>query len=326
MKFKYWCLLFLVGSFLISSCSSESQKAFEFTKKNREYPDFNADSAYQFVEQQVEMGPRNPGSEGHKQALRYLTAKLKGYAGAKNVYVQHFTHPGYNDTTLHLANIIAAFNPQAEDRIMLCAHWDTRPRADQNSAHPNQPILGADDGGSGVAVLVELARLFQKQAPPIGVDIILFDGEDYGKESDLSKFFLGSRYWAKNQPVKAYHPRFGLLLDMVGGVDAQFPKEGNSYNYAPGLVDGIWKVAGQMGYDSLFVDKEGGLISDDHIPIINNLQIPVIDIINYSADAQSNGQVFPPYWHTTNDNMDIISKQTLKDVGHVMSELIYNRL
>lgn len=326
MEFKYWGFLLLAGSFLLSSCNSGSHDAYNFNPKNREYPEFNADSAYQFIKQQVEMGPRNPGSAGHREALDYLATKLKAYAGAKNVYVQHFTHTGYNDTTLHLANIIAAFNPQAADRIMLCAHWDTRPRADQDSSHPNQSILGADDGGSGVAVLLELARLFREQPPPIGVDIILFDGEDYGKENDLDQFFLGSRYWAKHPPVKNYHPRFGILLDMVGGVDAQFPKEGNSYNYAPGLVNGIWDVAAQMGYGSLFVNKKGRLISDDHIPIINHLQIPVVDIINYSADPKNKNSVFPPYWHTTNDNMSIISKRTLKDVGSVMAELIYNRL
>jgi hypothetical protein len=310
----------------ITACSSnKSEKSFQFTKKNRTVPQFNVDSTYHQIVCQVQMGPRNPGSEGHTKALSYLTKKLKSYAGAKYVYVQRFTHKGYNRKKLKLANIIAAFNPQDSDRIMLCAHWDTRPRADEGSKNQNKPILGADDGASGVAVLLELARLFHNHPPQIGVDIVLFDGEDYGKVQDIDKFFLGSKYWAEHPPVKNYHPRFGVLLDMVGGVHAQFPKEGNSMNNAPSLVDAVWKVARQMGYDSLFVDKKGERISDDHVPLMHIRKIPMVDIIHYNPGMNGN-DVFPFYWHTHQDDLKIISKKTLGGVGNVLTEMIYNRL
>jgi hypothetical protein len=324
---KYLFIIIALLLVAVTACDTgkPGMKSFHFSKKNREVPNFNADSTYQEIVRQVQMGSRNPGSQGHKQALAYLANKLKSYAGARDVYVQKFSHKGYNGRSLHFANIIAAFNPRDSDRIMLCAHWDTRPRADEDSVNTNQPILGADDGASGVAVLLELARLFHQKTPPIGVDIILFDGEDYGKEQDINNYFLGSKYWAKHPPVKNYHPRFGLLLDMVGGIHARFPKEGYSMNKVPSLVNAIWKVARQMGYDSLFVDKKGEFISDDHVPIIHIRKIPVIDIINYSPGKSGNA-AFPPYWHTHRDNLKIISKKTLEGVGKILTEIIYNRL
>jgi hypothetical protein len=310
----------------ITACRpNKSEKPFQFKKKNRSVPHFNVDSTYHQIVRQVQMGPRNPGSEGHKKALAYLTKKLKSYAGAKYVYVQRFKPEGYNGKKLKLANIIAAFNPQSSDRIMLCAHWDTRPRADEDSKNSTKPILGADDGASGVAVLLELARLFHHQAPHIGVDIVLFDGEDYGKVQDIDKFFLGSKYWAEHPPVKDYHPRFGVLLDMVGGIHAQFPKEGNSMNNASSLVNAVWKVAREMGYDSLFVDEKGERISDDHVPIMRIKKIPMVDIIHYNPGLNGNN-VFPFYWHTHQDDLKIISKKTLQGVGNVLTEMIYDRL
>jgi len=234
--------LFVLVALLLLSCSTSNQKErLQFSEKGRSVPEFNADSALGFIDDQLAFGPRYPGSTGHEQAKAYLREKLENLAGEQNVFTQHFTHIGYEKDTLQLGNIIAAFNTRAADRIMLCAHWDTRPRADKDPEHPEQPILGADDGASGVAVLLELARLFKSNNPPIGVDIILFDGEDYGKEGDNRQYFLGSRYWARNQPVKNYRPRFGILLDMVGGEGAKFPKEAYSYRVAPALVDEIWE-------------------------------------------------------------------------------------
>lgn len=314
--------LFLIA-FITISCGQEKSRL-NFEKQGRNVPAFNADSAYHFVEQQVSFGPRNPGSEGHRQTKAYLIKKLRSYAGSQSVYPQEFTAEGYDGDTLALTNIIAAFNTQSSDRIMLCAHWDTRPRADKASENTDKPILGADDGASGVAVLLELARLFEKHPPPIGVDIVLFDGEDYGKEGDLSKYFLGSRHWSNNPPVKGYSPRFGILLDMVGGQNAQFPKEGNSMLYAPTLVNELWTIADAQGYDNLFLDKEGRAISDDHVVINKVLGIPTIDIIRHNLNK--NGSHFAPYWHTHRDNMSIISKETLGGVGNVLTELIYNRV
>lgn len=316
-------LLTLVG--LIGCGEPEHEERLNFEKQGREVPAFNADSAYQYVQQQVDLGPRHPGSEGHRLAKAYLIGKLAEAAGERSVFAQHFTHQGYEGDTLKLSNIIAAFNPTASDRIMLCAHWDTRPRADEDSVDQDKPILGADDGGSGVAVLLELARLFKNNPPPIGVDIILFDGEDYGKQGQMDRYFLGSRYWANNPPVKGYSPRFGILLDMVGGENAQFPKEKNSLRFAPALVNEIWQIADGKGYSNTFVNREGVGISDDHVVINRILRIPTIDIIRHRANEDGTAQ-FAPYWHTHDDNMDVIRRETLESVGEVLAELVYNRI
>lgn len=309
---------------LLISCTEERTDRLNFEEKGRDVPVFNADSAYLFLERQVLMGPRNPNSEGHQKTREYLLTKLRQYAGTRSVFAQNFTHVGYEADTLRLTNIIAAFNPKSSDRIMLCAHWDTRPRAEKDTQNPDQPILGADDGGSGVAVLLELARLMSRQSPEIGIDIILFDGEDYGKSGSLEQYFLGSRYWANNPPVPGYKPRFGILLDMVAGVDARFPKERHSVQYAPALVNEIWSIAEEKDYEDIFVDRQGAFISDDHVVINRILNIPTIDIIRHEPGTEE--VVFAPYWHTQNDDLDIISKETLEAVGKVMAELIYNRI
>jgi hypothetical protein len=313
----------IISVILFVSCS-EDESRLNFEEQGREVPAFNADSAYQFVEKQVSFGPRNPGSEGHQQAREYFLTKLRSYAGVRSVYPQEFTAAGYDGDSLSLSNIIAAFNTQSSDRILLCAHWDTRPRADKDTANTDQPILGADDGGSGVGVLLELARIFRDNPPPIGVDIILFDGEDYGLEGENSKYFLGSRYWSNNPPVAGYSPRFGILLDMVGGRNALFPKEQNSMRFAPALVNELWSIAREKGYGDQFLNSEGNAISDDHVVINRILGIPTIDIIRH--DPGANGLGFAPYWHTHRDNMQIISRQTLQSVGNVLTELIYNRV
>jgi hypothetical protein len=306
------------------SCTEDPSNRLNFEEKGRAVPDFSADSAYHFVQKQIQFGPRNPNSTGHKETKNYLLNKLRQYAGSRSVFAQEFTHVGYGSDTLSLYNIIASFNPQSNDRIMLCAHWDTRPRGEEDPEQPDQPILGADDGGSGVAVLLELARLMSRDVPQIGVDIILFDGEDYGKSGSLEQYFLGSRYWANNPPVSGYRPRFGILLDMVAGEGARFPKEQYSVQYAPALVSEIWSIAAEKGYGDIFIDKQGAYISDDHVVINRILNIPTIDVIRHEPGTQE--VVFAPYWHTQQDDMNIISRETLEAVGEVMVELIYNRI
>ncbi len=314
--------------YLFSCSDTGSPQRLNFAEQGRAVPEFNADSAYHFVEQQVQLGPRNPGSVGHRKAKEFLLGKLRDYAGERSVYAQSFTAVGYDSDTLSLSNIIAAFNTRSSDRILLCAHWDTRPRADKDTTGSNEPILGADDGGSGVAVLLELARIFSENPPPIGVDIVFFDGEDYGKEGELEHYFLGSRYWADNPPVRGYSPRFGILLDMVGGENAKFFKELYSLSYAPALVNEVWKIAAEKGSHVMFVDQRGDRISDDHVIINQKLNIPTIDIIRHDPDSEDGvgAAGFAPYWHTHQDNMDIISKETLNAVGIVIAELIYNRV
>ncbi|HLR25783.1 MAG TPA: M28 family peptidase, partial [Fodinibius sp.] len=281
------------------------------------------DSAYGFVEKQLSFGPRNPGSEGHQETEEYLVKALRSYAGSSLVFRQFFSVKGYNGDSLELTNIVASFNPEHTERIMLSAHWDTRPRADQDTVRQDEPIMGADDGASGVAVLLELARLFHNYLPPVGVDIVLFDGEDYGREGDTARYFLGSRYWSEHPPVKGYAPRFGILLDMVGGQGAQFPKEQYSLQYAPALVNEIWAIAQEQSADP-FIDQEGNAISDDHVVINRITGIPTIDIVRQNTGSGESS--FAPYWHTHSDNLEIIDKSTLEMVGNVLTELIYNRL
>lgn len=311
-------LLFLWG------CSDSDKAGLKFSEKGREVPEFSADSAYRFVEQQVNFGPRVPNTDAHKAAMAWFEDKLRGYAGDNAVYTQKFTAEGY-DETLELGNVIGAFNPASTDRIMLCAHWDSRPRADMDLTRKEEPIPGADDGGSGVGVLLELARMFKENPPPIGVDIILFDGEDYGKSGSLDLYFLGSRYWSDNPPVPGYKPRFGILLDMVGAEGAQFPKEQYSMRYAPNLVNEIWSIAREEGYGHLFLDEAGAAVSDDHVIVNQKTNIPMINIINHNSGDRGN-TIFAAHWHTQNDNMAIISKETLQATGNILAELIYNRL
>ncbi|MEX2573193.1 MAG: M28 family peptidase, partial [Balneolaceae bacterium] len=281
-----------------ASCQNVEEPRFSFEEQGREVPRFSSENAYGFIEDQVDFGPRSPGSDGHMRAKDYFVDQLENYAGERFVYVQSFSHTGYDGISLPLHNIIAAFNVQSRNRILLAAHWDTRPRAEEDPDKPDSPIPGADDGGSGVAVLLELARILSEFPPPVGIDIILFDGEDYGESGDLDNYFLGSRYWSMNQPVEGYSPRFGILLDMVGGDDARFPKEGYSVRIAPQLVDAVWRTAAQLGYESFFPDERGAMISDDHVIVERNTGIPVINIINHRR-SENGGAEFPPYWHTT---------------------------
>lgn len=313
----------LICTVLIATACGKKEK-FTFTEQGREVPAFNADSAYHFVDKQVENGPRIPNSDAHKKTKQFISQKLKEYAGVNSVFVQEFQMDVY-DNNLELYNIIAAFNPTATDRVMLGAHWDTRPRADEDSVNPENPIDGADDGGSGVGVLLELARIFSENPPPIGIDIILFDGEDYGLKDDLDKYFLGSRYWANNPPVPGYKPRFGILLDMVGSKNAVFNKEKFSMSFAPGVVNEIWDIAHKKGYSKLFPKQIGGAVLDDHYIVYNDARIPMIDIIHHTLNEKGNVN-FPPHWHKHTDNMDVIDKNTLNAVGNVLLEFIYNRL
>jgi len=312
---------------LLMSCTSKQDLVYLKNDQGRIVPLFSADSAYHFISKQLDFGPRVPNTEAHVAAALWKINVLKKFAGDNGVYAQRFRYPGYDGDTLELVNIIAAFNPSSTDRILLCAHWDSRPRSDgeTNPILALEPVLGADDGGSGVAVLLELARLFRDNPPPFGVDILLLDGEDYGKEGDLDNYFLGSRYWSQNPPVPGYKPRFGILLDMVGGKGARFPKEVYSLNAAPSLVNELWSLADEMGYADLFPDEIGLPIQDDHVILNQYTSFKTIDIIHHRRPF-GNMSGFPDYWHTSRDNLDIIDKSVLDAVGKVLVELIYNRL
>lgn len=319
-------LLIVLALLILAGCSSvQKETGLQFSAKGNPVPDFSSDSAYQFIQKQVNFGPRVPNTFGHAETRKYLERKLRSFAGDNAVFAQEFTSESYSGEDLQMANIIAAFNLNATDRIMLCAHWDTRPRADEDTTRTAEYIAGADDGGSGVGVLLELARIFADNPPPIGVDIVLFDGEDYGTQGDLKNYFLGSRYWSQNPPVPGYEPRFGILLDMVGAKDATFPKENFSMDYAPNLVDELWQIAGEKGYGDYFLNERGAGVLDDHYIVNQYTDIPVINIINHTANEEGN-IVFADHWHTHRDDMPIISRETLQAVGEVMLELIYNRI
>lgn len=312
-------LLFLA---VFSACTSDS--GLQFQEQGREVPEFSSDQAYQYIEDQLEFGPRVPNSEAHRQTVEYLRNHFIETAGQNSVFVQSFETEVYGDS-LQLYNILASFGTDKQDRILLAAHWDSRPRAEEDPDDPDSPILGADDGASGTAVLMELANVFSETDVPIGVDIILFDGEDYGEPSDLQNYFLGSRYWGNNPPVPGYRPRFGILLDMVGGQNAQFPKEGYSMDFAPNLVNEIWGIGQEFGYQDLFLDEVGNRISDDHYIVERLTGIPMINIIHHRVSPTGELE-FPPYWHTQNDNLEIIDREVLQAVGDVLLELIYNRI
>jgi glutaminyl-peptide cyclotransferase len=293
-------------------------------------PQFNADSAYQYVAAQVAFGPRVPNTPEHKEAGDYLIRKLEGY-GAQ-VQVQEFSAQAYDGTNLQLRNIIASYNPKASKRVLLAAHWDTRPFADKDPDKANRqtPIAGANDGGSGVGVLLEIARqLNQGPLPQVGVDIILYDGEDYGEHEDMDRrdrernktyWCLGSQYWASNKHKVGYTAYFGILLDMVGAKDAQFYREGYSRKSAPSVVKRVWAWGNELGHGRYFPFANSEEVLDDHV-FMNAAGVPSIDIIEYSPSSE---YYFGDYHHTLKDDMDIISPETLKAVGETVMHVVYH--
>lgn len=302
------------------------------TKKTVTIPDFNADSAYHFVAKQTEFGPRVPETQAHAACAEWLTAKLNQFADT--VIVQEFRTRLYNGKGIDGKNIVAVFNPEAKKRVVLCAHWDSRPFADHDAdeAYRHLPIDGANDGASGVGVLLECARLFKSQPLPekLGIDIVLFDLEDYGPHQDQAMDYyddndnywaLGSQYWSKQPHVYGYKAYYGILLDMVGNANPNFQKEYFSQGYAAWVIKKVWRKAADLGYRQQFSNEQGTVISDDHVPMNQIAGIPTIDIIDLQPES-SNG-CFPEVWHTHNDNLENIDKETLGIVGQVLLHVIY---
>ncbi len=330
--FIYFPLLFVAIFGCESSNRSNDLTAHQNSKKTATVPSFNRDSAYYFIQKQVSFGPRVPNTDAHKVCGEYLIQKLKSY-GAK-VTVQEFMDQAYDGNRLHLKNIIASYNPDARKRVLLASHWDTRPFADKDTEGRYDPIDGANDGASGVGVLMEIARnLSMNEKPKIGIDIIFFDGEDYGEHEDVENpplkdglvkiwWCLGSQYWAKNPHVPKYSAFYGILLDMVGGKNATFFKEGGSMQFAPKVVKNVWNTARSLGYSNYFISTNSPGIMDDHIFINRDAKIPTVDIVEF--DANSPSYYFGNYHHTKRDNMSIIDKQTLQAVGETLLYTIYN--
>lgn len=289
-------------------------------------PEFNADSAYRFIEAQVEFGPRVPNTEAHRQCGDYLINELERF-GAE-VIVQETAVKAWDGAILDIRNIIGQFQPERKKRLMLYAHWDTRPYADKDSVRMKEPIDGANDGGSGVGVLLEVARLISLAPPEVGIDIIFFDAEDYGppewvdnEERDYTYWCLGSQYWSYNKHKPNYRAKFGILLDMVGGKDAVFHKEGTSMALAPNIVNHIWGIAKELGYSDRFRDRITPQTIDDNYFVNYVAGIPSANIVEYHVDVLPMG--YGIFHHTHLDNMSIISTETLGIVGHVVLETIY---
>jgi hypothetical protein len=279
--------------------------------QKRDLPAFDENRAFSYLNEQCEFGPRNPNSEGHRKCLDYLYEKL--LATTDICRRQQFA---YYDSVLHdtlrLTNIVASYNPKSQRRVLLSAHWDTRPWADRDadSSSRNKPIIGANDGASGVAVLLEFAQILKNNPPPIGVDIAFFDGEDYGTESHAEGWLLGSKYFAQNPG--GYRPILMVLLDMVGDADLQIYKEQYSATYAGRYVDLIWKIAALEKAKHFYPEKKHS-VYDDHIPFLQ-AGIPAVDLID--MDYQ--------YWHTLSDTPDKCSPASLGEVGRVMVRLVYD--
>ena len=318
----------LISITLLFSCDGGKKPKDDKPVKPKEVvkiivPDFNIDSAYQYIVDQVNFSPRVPNTKAHKVCSDYLVEKLNAFTTQVNV--QHFKSRAYDGTILNGKNIIASFNTEAKARILLSAHWDSRPYADHDPdiKNHNTPIDGANDGASGVGVLLEVARQLSINKPSVGVDIILFDAEDYGEpqSSQTGKedtWCLGSQYWSKNPHITGYKARFGILLDMVGAANATFTKETNSMRYAADIVDKVWGIAQKIGHSQYFINDKAGYITDDHIYVNEIANIPMIDIIHINPITYS----FFQYWHTVKDNIDVIDKYTLKAVGETVMTVI----
>ncbi len=326
-------LSIITAALLFSACGDDQpkkdkKKPAQVQKKAKvDIPDFNVDSAFYFVKKQVDFGPRVPGTQGHLQCAHWLADKLGSYADT--VIVQDFKAFIYSGETRPGKNIIGIFGPEKKKRVLLCAHWDTRPYADQEEdpAFHNTPIDGANDGASGVGVLMEIARNLQKQNADIGIDIIFFDLEDYGepqgtqaRTGNTDTWALGSQYWSRNPHEFNYSAIYGILLDMVGVENAKFPREGTSVYFASDILDKVWKTAQKLGYGNYFTDDQVGGIIDDHLYVNQITGIPTIDIIALDQEGKTS---FFEHWHTLEDNIENVDPKTLDVVGTTVMHVIY---
>ena len=271
---------------------------------------FNGRTAFTYVEKQMSFGPRIPNKPGHEQTGDWLLSELR--ARADTVIVQEIRHVTRRGDTLHLRNFFARFRPQAAERVLFLAHWDTRPMADRaaNLAQQRMPVPGANDGASGTAVLLGVADALKVRPPATGVDLLFVDGEDYGDFSDTNDVLIGSRWFAAHQPP-GYQPLYAVLFDMVGDKDVQIFEEGPSVAFAPEVVQRVWRVAADRGYERQFVPGVRHTLTDDHVSL-QKAGIHAIDVVDFDY----------PYWHTTEDTIDKVSAESLQIVGDVAVALV----
>jgi glutaminyl-peptide cyclotransferase len=331
---KNHILLTVTALVLLYGCTGDEKKQEHTTTpepqpakvEKLKSPDINSDSTYSFIEKQLAFGPRVPGTEGWKKCGAWIQAKLKQYGC--EVTVQNGQMEAFNGKILPVMNIMGSINKSATNRVLLFTHWDSRPWADSDTINENKPIPGANDGASGVAVLLEMARTIALAGnkPSIGVDFLMVDAEDYGQPNNTmlppkeDTWCLGTQYWAKHKPAD-YKPMYGILLDMVGAKDAIFPIEGKSASYAPSVVNKVWNTAQRIGYGNFFVKETIDFVgSDDHVYMNRMANIPSIDIIQFDPRTGS----FGDYHHTHHDDINIIDKTTLKAVGQTVMEVVYS--
>ncbi len=326
-----YCLSFFALSTLIISCDQKPKTEESSTTeapKLAASPTFNADSAYFFTEKQVKFGPRIPNTAAHVKCGDYLVATLKKYGC--EVIEQKFKPVTYDGKVLNARNIIGSINPQATKRILLASHWDTRPFSDEDATAKTKSFDSANDGPSGVGVILEILRNIQAtaQKPSIGIDVVFFDVEDWGPPDSYTQqvndanggWLMGSEYWSRNLHKPNYSAYFGILLDMVGAKGATFTKDNVSMQFAPAVVNNVWSIASQLGYGQYFLNQDFGNISDDHVPVNVNAKINMIDICDMRPNS---GNTFGDYHHTQKDNMSIIDKGTLKAVGQTLLQVLY---
>lgn len=318
----------LILATALCSCNGTSKstdKQSKMTEKVVLLGAFDKDSAYQYIADQVAFGPRVPGTTGHEACGKYLVDKLRRF-GADTIIEQHAVVEAFNGDKLPINNIFAQFNPSALNRVLLVAHWDTRPWANMERTEERRqmPVPGANDGASGVGVILEIARNLSMTAPTCGVDILFTDAEDYGNSNGFANnddsWCLGTQYWVNHMPYNTVNrPANGILLDMVGGMDARFHREMVSNKQAKPITVKIWAEAKNLGYEDIFVNKVDGEIVDDHT-FLNQAGIPTTDIIEHMSDVTGS---FPATWHTLDDDMQHISKKTLDAVGNTVLNVIY---
>ncbi len=277
-------------------------------------PPFDGRAAMALVDTQVAFGPRVPGRAGHAAQLAWMLDELTPLADTVVADTFDYTHSDTGER-LQLTNVLARFRPEAPQRLLFLTHWDTRPTSDAASEPEERalPVPGANDGASGTAILLEVARILASQDLPVGVDLLFVDGEDYGPT--VNDMFMGSEHFAANLP-DGYDPRYGVLLDMVGDAEPRFPIEGNSAERAPDVAQRVWSVAARLGYGQAFPMQVGIALSDDHLPL-NDAGIPTIDVIDFDYGPGN------AYWHTPDDTPDQVRPATLDMVGEVVLELIF---
>jgi hypothetical protein len=333
MVIRYNKVVLVVFSLLLFSCGNLKKQTATEAAMQPIGPVFSADSAYVFCAEQCNFGPRTMNSKAHDDCEQWIISKFQQYG--MSVIPQKTLLKGYDGTMLKSTNIIASYKPELASRILLCAHWDSRPWADNDPDEANwhKPVMAANDGASGVAVMLEVARQIDvctKQNPDtlaLGVDFICFDAEDYGYpqwetvNDPGDTFALGAQYWSANLHKDGYTARFGILLDMVGGQGAHFYQEYMSKQYAGSVVDKVWKAASVVGYGSFFPMKDGVGITDDHIPVNTVAKIPCVDVIPYYPDCEQSS--FGPTWHTVNDDMAHIDRTTLQAVGQTVIQVLF---